>query len=127
MRLLICLQRLTLKLTLSLNFSLCGSVSDHPAAALGTLQALSREGPGLLPEWRRVLRHRDAQRATQALQVSDRNHNVAAAAVVGKHLLYLLLPPEHHSSLFFFPPHRQFVWQRLFSGMVLMLLAKPRY
>lgn len=83
--------------------SLCDSVSDRPAAALGTLQAVSREGPGLLPERRRVLRHRDAQRATQALQVSDRNHNVAAAAVVGKHLLYLLLlPPEHYSSLF--PP-----------------------
>lgn len=81
--------------------SLCGSVSDRPAAALGTLQAVSREGPGLLPERRRVLRHRDAQRATQALQVSDRNHNVAAV-VVGKHLLYLLLlPPEHHSSSFF--------------------------
>lgn len=63
--------------------SLFGSVSDRPAAALGTLQAVPREGPGLLPERRRVLRHRDAQRATQALQVSDLNHNVAAAVVGG--------------------------------------------
>lgn len=46
------------------------SISDRPAAALGAFQALSREGPGLLPERRRVFRHRDAQRASQALQVS---------------------------------------------------------
>lgn len=46
------------------------SISDRPAAALGAFQALPREGPGLLPERRRVFRHRDAQRASQALQVS---------------------------------------------------------
>lgn len=47
------------------------STSDRPAAALGAFQALPREGPGLLPERWRMLRHRDAQRASQALQVSD--------------------------------------------------------
>lgn len=40
----------------SLSVCVC-SVADRPTAALGALQALSREGPGLLPKRRRVLCH----------------------------------------------------------------------
>ena len=46
------------------------SVSERPTSAFRTLQTVPREGPGLLPERRGVLRHRDAERAAQALQVS---------------------------------------------------------
>lgn len=74
-----------------------------------------------------MLRHRDAQRAAQALQVSDRNHSVAAAAaaaaaaaVVGKHLFYLqLLLLERLSFFLSVCPYI-----RLLSEEVLILLAK---
>lgn len=47
------------------------SISNCPSATLGAFQALSWEGLGLLPKWWRMLCHRDTQRASQTLQVSD--------------------------------------------------------
>lgn len=52
-------------------FSLFCSISNCPSATLGAFQALSWEGLGLLPKWWRMLCHRDTQRASQTLQVSD--------------------------------------------------------
>lgn len=49
--------------------SLPFSFADSSAFEIGAFQAVSGEGSGLLPEWRRVLCHRDPERPTQTLQV----------------------------------------------------------
>lgn len=83
------------------SFASSCSVSDRPSAALGAFQALSREGPDLLPERRRVLRHRDAQRTPQALQVSASCSPPVSSKLAQQQRLLCLLAEKRASTFLF--------------------------